>query len=160
MLRLLATLWTVAHQASLTMGFVRQEYRSGLPVPSPEDCRDPGIKSTSPALAGGFFTSELPGKPCKGLASILSVRLCDPMGCSPRGSFSHGILQAEILEWIAISRNEIKFQKKSKRCPLPDFTGSLRQRLFLASQLSLRFWTCQLVTSLSPWDLLSVSILG
>ena len=88
------------------------------------------------------------------------LTLCDPMGCSPRGSFSHGILQAEILEWIAISRNEIKFQKKSKRCPLPDFTGSLRQRLFLASQLSLRFWTCQLVTSLSPWDLLSVSILG
>ena len=102
MLRLLATLWTVAHQASLTMGFVRQEYRSGLPVPSPEDCRDPGIKSTSPALAGGFFTSELPGKPCKGLASILSVRLCDPMGCSPRGSSICGILQARLLEWVAI----------------------------------------------------------
>ena len=61
-----ATLWTVAHQASLTMVFLRQEYRSGLPVPSPGDRRDPGIKSTS-ALAGGFFTSELPGKPYKGL---------------------------------------------------------------------------------------------
>ena len=43
-----------------------------MPVPSPGDCRDPGIKPTSPALAGGFFTSELPGKPCEGLASIVS----------------------------------------------------------------------------------------
>ena len=42
------------------------------------------------------------------------LTVCDPMGCSPPGSFSHGILQAEILEWTAISRNEIKFQKKSK----------------------------------------------
>ena len=65
--------FSATHQASLTMGFVRQEYRSGLPVPSPGDCHDPGIKPTSPALAGGFFTSELPGKPCKGLASIISV---------------------------------------------------------------------------------------
>ena len=64
-----ATPWTVAHQASLTMGFLRQEYRSGLPVPSPGDHRDPGIKPTS-ALAGGFLTSELPGKPYKGLIDI------------------------------------------------------------------------------------------
>ena len=88
------------------------------------------------------------------------LTLCDPMGCSPPGSFSHGILQAEILEWIAISRNEIKSQKKSKWCPLPDFIGSLWQRLFFASQLSLGFWTCQLVTPFSRWDLLSVSTLG
>ena len=45
----LATLWTVAHQAPLSMGFPRQEYWSGLPFPSPGDLPDPGIKSTSPA---------------------------------------------------------------------------------------------------------------
>ena len=41
------------------MGFPRQEYLSGLPFPSPEDFPDPRIEPTSPALADGFFTSEL-----------------------------------------------------------------------------------------------------
>ena len=53
-------LWTVAHQAPLSMEFSRQEYQSGLPCPFP------GIKSVSlgsPALAGGFFTTMLPEKP-------------------------------------------------------------------------------------------------
>ena len=39
------------------MGFSRQEYWSGLPIPSPEDVPDPGIKPVSPALAGEFFTA-------------------------------------------------------------------------------------------------------
>ena len=55
--------WTVAHQAPLSTGFSRQEYWSGLPFASPEDLPNPGIETTSPALAGGFFTSEPPGKP-------------------------------------------------------------------------------------------------
>ena len=59
--QLSATPWTVAHQASLRMGFPRQEYWSGLPFPSPEDLPSPGIKPVSPALAGGFFTAGLPG---------------------------------------------------------------------------------------------------
>ena len=57
-----ATPWTVAHQAPLSMGFVRQEYWSGLPILSPGDLPNPGIEPTSPALAGGFFTTEPPGK--------------------------------------------------------------------------------------------------
>ena len=55
--------WTVAYQAPLTMGFPRQEYWSWLPFPSLGDIPDPGIGPTSPELAGGFFTAELPGKP-------------------------------------------------------------------------------------------------
>ena len=43
-----ATLWTVACQASLSMGFPRQEYWSGLPFPSPGDLPDPGIERRSP----------------------------------------------------------------------------------------------------------------
>ena len=58
-----ATPWTVAHQAPLSMGFSRQEYWSGLPWPPPGDLPDPGIELTSPALAGGFFITEPPGKP-------------------------------------------------------------------------------------------------
>ena len=44
-------------------GFSRKGYWSGLPFPSPGDFPDPGVKLLSPALAGGFFTTELPGKP-------------------------------------------------------------------------------------------------
>ena len=56
-----ATLWTVAHQASLSMGFSRQEYWSGLPCPPPGDLPDPGIELAFlmfPALAGRFFTTS------------------------------------------------------------------------------------------------------
>ena len=47
------TLWTVAHQAVLSMGFPKQEYWNGSPYPPPGDLPDPGIE---PALAGVFFT--------------------------------------------------------------------------------------------------------
>ena len=47
--RLIATLWTVAHQAPLSLESSEQEYWSGWPFPSPGDLPDPGIKPTSPA---------------------------------------------------------------------------------------------------------------
>ena len=50
--QLFATLWTVIHQAPLSMGFPRQEYWSGFPFASPGDLPDPGIEAASPALAG------------------------------------------------------------------------------------------------------------
>ena len=58
----LVTRWTVAHQAPLFMGFPRQEYWSELTFPSPGDLPDPEIEPLSPALAGGFFTTEPPGQ--------------------------------------------------------------------------------------------------
>ena len=61
---LFAILWTVARQASLLMEFSRQEYWSGLPLPPWGDLPGPGMEPTfhrSPALAGGFFTWEVPG---------------------------------------------------------------------------------------------------
>ena len=61
-----ATVWTVARQALLSMRFSRQEYWSGLTCPPPGDLPNPGIARASPgslALAGGFFTTESPGKP-------------------------------------------------------------------------------------------------
>ena len=57
------TPWSVDRQVPLFMGFPRQEYWSGLPFPSPGVLPDPGIELTSPALAGGFFTTEPPEKP-------------------------------------------------------------------------------------------------
>ena len=69
--RLCVTLQTLACQAPLSMGFSRQEYWSELPCPPPGDFPDSGIEPvslTSPALAGGFFTTEPLGKPSTTLA--------------------------------------------------------------------------------------------
>ena len=68
----------MACQAPLSMGFSRQEHWSGLPFPSPGDLPEPGIKPTSPALAGGIF--KPPGKPhvciyCLGNCSVSSYGL-------------------------------------------------------------------------------------
>ena len=56
------TPWTIACQAPLSMEFPRQGYWSGLPFPTPRDLLDPGIEPVSPALAGGFFTTDSPRK--------------------------------------------------------------------------------------------------
>ena len=60
---LYATLWTVAHQAPLSMGLSRQEYKSGSLCPPPGDLPAPAIKPLSllfPALAGRFWESRHP----------------------------------------------------------------------------------------------------
>ena len=61
--QLFVTPWTVVCQAPLSMGLSRQEYWSGPPFPSPGVLPDPGIETTSPALAGRFFTTEPSEKP-------------------------------------------------------------------------------------------------
>ena len=68
--RLLATPWTGAHQAPLSMEFPRQAYWSGLPFPSPGDLPDTGVEPASPALTGGFFITEPLGKPCLALEPL------------------------------------------------------------------------------------------
>ena len=125
---LTATPWTAACQASRSMGFSRQGYWSGLPCLPPGDLPNPGIKLASLALAGGFFTTSatwevlLEQSFCVLKAhSDLYVTSCDqdhmalcmcaqswptlgdPMDCSQPGSSVHGILQARILEWVAMS---------------------------------------------------------
>ena len=62
-----ATLWIVAHQAPLFMGFSRQEYWSGLPCPPPGDLPDPGVKPmspVSPALQADSLPLSHQGSPC------------------------------------------------------------------------------------------------
>ena len=63
---LFVTLWTVAHQAPLSMGFFRQEYWSGFPFPTAKNFPDPGIKlpsPMSPALQVDSLSAEPSGKP-------------------------------------------------------------------------------------------------
>ena len=78
--RLCATPWTAAHQASPSLGFSRQEHWSGLPFPSPVH----------------------ENEKWKWSCSVVSDS-SDPMDCSPPGSSVHGIFQARVLEWRAIS---------------------------------------------------------
>ena len=86
--------WTVAHQAPLSMGFLRQEYWSGFPCPPPGDLPNPGIEPASlmsSALAGGFFTTSITWEACNGAPVQFSsvtqscLILCDPMNCSRPG---------------------------------------------------------------------------
>ena len=58
--QLFATPWTVAYQASLSVGFPRQEYWSGLPLPSPGDLPDPEIQPRSLTLQADALPSEPP----------------------------------------------------------------------------------------------------
>ena len=60
------TLWTVVHQAPLSMDFSRQEYWSGLPFPSPGDLPNSEIEPRSPALQADALPSELLEKPQRG----------------------------------------------------------------------------------------------
>ena len=106
---LCATPWTAAYQAPLSMGFSRQEYWNGLPLPSPGHLPNPGIKPLSPALQANSLLSQPPGKPdtytaaaaAKSLQSFPT--LCDPIDGSSPGSPVPGILQARTLERVAIS---------------------------------------------------------
>ena len=70
---LFVTPWTVACQASLSLEFPRQEYRSRLPFPTPGDLPNPGMEP-APCIAGGFFTTVPPRNP-KWLHSLLYINL-------------------------------------------------------------------------------------
>ena len=99
--QLCPTLWSM--NCSLSGSFVQGIYQARIlecvVILPPGDFPNPRTEPVSPALAGGFFTSELTGK----LSGALKVKvaqscltLWDPMDYTV-----HGILQARILEWIA-----------------------------------------------------------
>ena len=101
--------WTVARQAPLSMGFLRQEYWSGLLFPSPGDPSRSGVKLGSPALQADSLPTEPPGKPLQmwkesesGGCSVVSDFVTLWTVCSPPGSSVDGILQARLLKWLAI----------------------------------------------------------
>ena len=81
----LVTPWTGAHQAPLYMGLSWQESWNGLPFLPPEDLPDSGIKTVSPALACGFFTTEPPGKPWLGLVILNQLQFYK--SAPPPGTF-------------------------------------------------------------------------
>ena len=121
--QLFATPWTVANQASLSMGFSRQEYWCRVPFSPSGDRPDPGIEPMSlaaPALAGGFFTTEPLGKPLHACVTWLQIilmlhtetnaflqslsahqcKLCCPLKvCFVQGSSLQGQTQDAFYHW-------------------------------------------------------------
>ena len=90
-IRLLATPWTIAHQAPTSMGSSRQEHWSGLPFPSPGDLPNPGIKPGPPALWADALTAELPSreKHSTTVGQISSKEsACNARGVCRRGGFN------------------------------------------------------------------------
>ena len=92
---------------------------TGVP---PGDLPDPGIEPGCPALAGRFFTIDPPGNPlmlnmCVSMCLVTQscLTLCSPMDWIPPGSSVHGLIQARILQWVAMA---------SSRGSLPPRDGS------------------------------------
>ena len=105
------TLWIVACQAPLSMGFSRQEYWSRMPFPSPGDLPNTGIKPVSlvsPALAGRFFTTKPLGK--SELIFVVDFFLAAYLEtCSVQ--FSHSVMSDPL--WLH------RMQHTRFRCPSP-----------------------------------------
>ena len=98
------------HQAPPSMGFSKQEYLSGLPFPYPGNFPTQGSNPGLPHCRQTLYRLSHQGSHIKGKkerkgkrSGSLCPTLCNPMDCSlPRFSV-HGIFQARLLEWVAIS---------------------------------------------------------
>ena len=99
------SLWPQAHQTTLSVGFSRQEYWSGLPFSSPGDLPDPGDWTQVSCIAGQtLYPLSHQGSPKSKCQLLSSVRLfAIPWTIRGFPSFSdHGILQERTLGWVAI----------------------------------------------------------
>ena len=120
-----ATLWTLAHQAPLSMmGLSRQKYWSGLPLTPPGDLPYPGVKSTSPVSppgAGRFFTTRVIWE---ALAKV-NLKLL----------FWHAFLTSLLVLILHLKRTGISLSKK-KKIILPSFLQSLNSIMAMLYQTS------------------------
>ena len=108
-----ATPWTGAYKAPPYMEFSRQEYWSGLPIPSPEDLPEPGIKPGSPSLEADTLPSEPPDKLKSNIRNIQSV-LVKKSSKDIKTILSqthhckiHNVIINQVNSWISLSENEL-----------------------------------------------------
>ena len=98
--------WTVAHQAPLSMGFSRQEYWRGLPFPPPgifpTQGPNPHLLRLLHRQAGSLPLSHWEAVNPHVLRRSVRSDSATPMDYSTPGSSVHGILQARILQWVAV----------------------------------------------------------
>ena len=108
--RLFATLWTVARQAPMSMGFSRQECWRELPCPPPGDLSNPGIEPaslTSPASASGFFTT------CATWEATKFSTTWPQNSISPKGQINHLWLASWMEVWRLVEINKEQFLRKA-----------------------------------------------
>ena len=121
-----ATPWAVAHQVPLFMEFSSREYWSGLPFPTPGDLPDSGIEPSSLAslvLAGGFFTTEPPGKPTHILLQCINFP-CSLVRPNLLLLLFHAYLQSSLLSVAFFSSSSSSFPA------LPDHTHQYTNMLW------------------------------
>ena len=145
--QLFATLWTVAHQASPSMGFSRQEYWSALPFPSPRDLLDPGIEPRSPTLQADALTSKPPGKtsiPKKGNAKECSD-YHTIVFISHTSKVMLKILQARLQQYVNRELADIQagFRKGNQRSNCQHLLDHWKSKRVPEKHLFLLFWLCQ-----------------
>ena len=118
-----ATPQTAAHQAPPSMGFSRQEYWSGVPLPSPMKVkRESEVAQLCPTLS-------------------------EPIDCSPPGSSIHGIFQARVLEWGAITFSVTNLDSilKSRDITLPTKVHLVKAMVFPVVIYGCESWTIKKV---------------
>ena len=134
--RFCVNLLIIACQAPLPMGFLRHEYWSGLPFPSPGDLPDPGIESASPTLAGGFFTAEQPGKPDCKPGFLYPVRFSTQLltsSCPQKSLSSQGASSHSFKGFFIINKEKFPFQLTQNQV-IWDFNYISRMSWLLASK--------------------------
>ena len=89
------TLWTVAHQVLLSMGFSGEEYKSGLPCPPSRDLPNPGMKPMFPTLHVASLPSKPPGKPKNTEVGTLSLL----QGIFPTQESNWGLLHSRLIHY-------------------------------------------------------------
>ena len=109
---LLVTPWTTAYQAPASMGFSRQEYWSGVPLPSlightnkcngSRSLNSPWMLMLALSCCWSLRLHMKEAGLCCAKSSQSCLTLWDIMDFKPAGSSVHGILQARILEWVAM----------------------------------------------------------
>ena len=139
--------WTVALQAPVSTEFSREEYWNGLPCPTPGDLPDPVIKPIrtqtfmSLALAGGFFTTELPGKTWTAHyihPQMISWLWADWIGISERRSRHWYFKVQTVLRTTGIEGGKVTFKRTLKPIvvELEPIPSSLKEsnRVWMASK--------------------------
>ena len=143
--RCCATLWTVTCQTSLSMGFFRKEYWSGLPCPPPGTLPDLGIEPsslTSPELGGELFTTNATWEVQKSVCAVLClVTLVVSESVQP-----HGLQPTRLL--YNDCHNGVKKYKMWLREQLWNSWRNMRENYFLnVPKFSPHFEKIKLVTN-------------
>ena len=152
-IQLFVSLWTVAYQAPLSLGFCRQECWSGLPFSPPGDLSDPGTEHTfpvSPSMEGGFFTSPVGMKnmlplwnnPVWQFFNKLGLELLPLLSIHPRElkTYAHNNLYANIHSSIIHKSQKVEITQMSISWWIDKQMWSSQTMEYCLAITKMRFW--------------------